>query len=95
MCSVQLVRVRGLEPELAPSATSLALDLVGHVHNGHVSGGVAVSYAGVPLVRGCKPNLRLAAKEAGRWAASVTGVGVRMSAGLSRLMNDLAGLQLY
>ncbi|KAF7023207.1 hypothetical protein CFC21_035777 [Triticum aestivum] len=91
-CSVELAGARGLEPALAPGATSPAFHLVVHVDNGHVyelcHGGsdVVVSYAGVPLARGRTPSFRLAAKDTGRWAVNVTGAGLGIPADLSRLM---------
>ncbi|KAF7023209.1 hypothetical protein CFC21_035778 [Triticum aestivum] len=91
-CSVELAGARGLEPALAPGATSPAFDLVVHVDNGrvyelcHGGGDVVVSYAGVPLARGRTPSFRLPAKTTGRWAVNVTGVGLGIPADLSRLM---------
>ena len=91
-CSVKLLGATGLEPALAPGATSPAFDLIVHVNNGHVyelrhgGGDVVVSYAGVPLARGRTPGFRLPAKEAGRWAVNVTGAGLGMPADLARLM---------
>jgi hypothetical protein len=91
-CSVEFLGARGLEPALAPGATSPAFDLVVHVANGHFyelrhgGGDVVVSYAGVPLARGRTPGFRLPAREAGRWAVNATSAGLGMPADLGRLM---------
>jgi hypothetical protein len=91
-CSVELLGAKGLQPALAPGATSPAFDLIVHVANGHCyelrhgGGDVVVSYAGVPLARGRTPSFRLPAKEAGRWAVNVTSAGLGLPADLARLM---------
>ncbi|KAI4962914.1 hypothetical protein ZWY2020_024620 [Hordeum vulgare] len=79
-CSVELADVRGLEPALAPGATSLAFDLVVHVDNGHAcelrhgGGDVVVSYAGVPSRAGARRACGWGQVH-GRWQVNVTGWG--------------------
>ena len=94
--SIELVSVKGLlEPSLAPGEVPPAIVLLVRVENhGHYydeyreGGGVTVSYAGVPLVRGRTPSFRVGAKETLAFVVNATtesSVGVPED--LSRLMS--------
>ncbi|KAL6614639.1 hypothetical protein ACP70R_036909 [Stipagrostis hirtigluma subsp. patula] len=93
-CSVELAAVKGLQPALAPGATSPAFDLIVHVDNGHTfhlthgGGDVVVSYAGVPLARGRTPSFQLACKETTALPVKATSEGVGMPDDLFRLMTE-------
>ncbi|KAK3161741.1 hypothetical protein QOZ80_1BG0080840 [Eleusine coracana subsp. coracana] len=93
-CSVELIAFNGLQPAMAPGATSPAFDLLIHINNGHTfslthgGGDVIVSYAGVPLARGHTPSFEMATKETAALPVKATSAGVGVPEDLFRLMTE-------